>query len=182
MTVLGVLHDNIQYPVAGGLTSGILVTTTGDKAAFTPNFPCRIIRWGIIWDVAPTVTPPVLTLDFRPTAGSNTNRVTGLVTAGVDAAGGTITSPAIGAAGTLQGQGLYHNVQAAVISASGYDGFVLFPGQQAVLTVSTAATAGSGFPFIEFETLAFVGDSKTPGVGSQSFGTNPIQNMTKVAS
>jgi hypothetical protein len=190
MTTLGVYHDNIQYPAAGSLTAGVSVTSTGDKLVFTPNFPARVIRWGIIWDTAPTVTPPVLTLDFRPTAGSNTNRVTGSSststvngkTVGLDVAGGSITCPAIGSAGALQGQGLRHDVVAAVLAASGYDGFVIFPGQQGVIEVSTAATAGTGWIFLEFETLAFVGDPATPGIGTQSFGTNPIQNITKVFS
>lgn len=182
MSTLGVYHDNLQFPAAGSLTAGVAVTGTGDKLVFTPNAPVRIIRWGIIVDTSFTVTAPKLTMDFRPTAGSNTNRVTGSVSNGIDTAGGSIQSPAIGQPGTLQGQGLYHNVVAAVLgAASGLDGFVLFPGQQAVVNVATAATAGTGFIFIDYETLPFQGDPSTPGVGTQTTTVNPIVNLVKVA-
>lgn len=182
MAILGVTHDTAIYPLAGSYTSGILSQAPADKVAFTPSIPARIVRWGMICDVAYTVTPPKWTLDFRPTAGSNASRVTGLVTAGVDAAGGTLTSPTIGQAGTLAGQGIFHNVFQGVQAVSGLDGFIIFPGQQAVIALVTASTAGSAFAFIEYENLTFQGDAATPGVGTQTTTINPIVNMTKVAS
>lgn len=182
MTIIGVYHDTIVLPAAGSLTAGISVASTGDKAVYTPSMPIRIIRWGSIWDVAPTVTAPVLELDFRPTAGSDTNRVAGSVASGIDTAGGTITCPAIAGAGMTQGAGVFHNVNAGPLSASGPEGFVVFPGQQVVYKVATAATAGSGFFFMEYEYLAFQGDANTPGVGTQSLTVNGIKNLVKVAS
>lgn len=182
MTILGVYHDTQNAPAAGSLTAGVSVASTGDKWMFTPSIPARIIRWGIIWDVAPTVTSPVLKMDLRITAGTDTGRVVGAVVAGVDTAGGTITCPTIAANGAKQGQGLFHNVNPGPPAASGLDGFCVFPGQQAVLNVTTAATAGTGFLFVEYENLSFQGDTLTPGVGTQTLAVNAVLNMFKVAS
>lgn len=176
MSYLSWSHQTAVFPNA---TTGIVITSTGDKAVFTPSRPCQVMRWGYVADVSSTVTPPVFGLDFRPTAGSNSGRVTGASSGGYDTGGGgTITTTALSQ--TAQGKGVYNNVTlnpANVAVGAGDLQLFIIPGNQLVFTVTTAATAGSGFFFVEYLEKPFVGDAKLPAsqAGAPSFATS---NMT----
>lgn len=145
-------------------------TTTGDKFELTPGRPVTVIRWGVIANALIDVgAGMVVAMDFRPTIGSDASRVNGSVAAGVDTAGGTLsTSTTDVAAGT----GIYHNVVVA-------DGFQIDPGESAVFEVTDAAdTAGTGYIFVEYVEAPFQGEGAT-GVANAA---NRIANMTKKAS
>lgn len=131
------------------------IASTGDKFTFTPTKPVDVVRWGFIADVAVTGSP-VIAMDKRPTAGSDTGRVDGATASGVDTAGGSISPGAIS-----QGKGVYHNLS-GLLSVN--------PGEQLVAQVTTAAGAGTGTFFVEYYERSFVGDAKS--------GQNRIANMT----
>ena len=96
--------------------------------------------------------------DHRVTAGSDTGRV--------NAAVGTISATAdVG-----QGKGLYSEPATP---------FQVDPGEQLVFEITDAAdTAGTGYIWVEYSELPFVGDS---GVTAGTFA-NRIANMTQVTS
>lgn len=148
-----------------GMVAGVTMVGTGNKASFAPSQPVNIVRWGVEATVAFTGAP-VIALDKRPIVGSDTGRVDGTTTAGVDVAGGTLTP------GTLAiGKGAYREVN------QNPGPFKLNPGEEAVFEVTTAATAGTGIFFLEYEEEGFTGDPILT-----SLSQNRIANMTKKSS
>ncbi len=147
----------------------IALDGTGDKMTYSPGQPIDVIRWGITLTVAADVgAGAVVAMDFRPTIGSDTDRVNGSVALGIDTAGGTISfttddDHAIGAV-------IYHDVVPP---------FQVDPGEELVIAVDNAMdTTGDGKPFIEYLEKPFVGDSnRTAGTAS-----NRIGNAVKKAS
>lgn len=159
------------------MDAGVSIATTGDKASYIVGQPYNVVRWGIIATVSVTGSP-VIKLDRRPTAGSDTGRVAGAVVAGVDTAGGTLTPGALTA-----GKVAYHNV---IVPATGpglgaTGGFQINPGEELVWTVSTAAVAGTVKFFVELEEVPFVGDANV-GSAANNSSSNRIFNATKFAS
>lgn len=168
----------------------IVFTSTGDKFIFSPSNPVRLLRWGIViqTDLVP-VTQFLLSLSYRPTAGSDTARVvidtlrTGTTTyvAGKGimrdpyTASSTATTPIsqVAAAGP---QGV-----AALNINSGQQQLVLKPGEEWVIDVTTAATTtGKGYVWVEFAELPI---SKPSGYGTTDAGTVSLtDNYTRVAS
>ena len=148
----------------------VTFTTTGDKFEFTPGRPVNVIRWGIIANALIDVgAGMIVTMDFRPTVGSDASRVNGSVASGVDTAGGTLSTSTTDVAA---GDGIYHDVVAA-------NGFQIDPGESAVFEVTDAAdTAGTGYIFVEYEELPFQG-AGAAGVAGDS---NRVFHMTKKAS
>ena len=135
--------------------SAVALNSTGDKFTFTPAKPVDIVRWGLVSTVAVTGSP-VVALDKRPTSGSDTGRVDGSTSNGVDTAGGNMSPGAVS-----QGKGVYHNLSSPLS---------VDPGEEAVLQVTTAAGAGSAVAFVEYIERPFVGDAKS--------GNSRIANMT----
>lgn len=121
-------------------------TSTGDKLILTPSAPVSIIKWGFI--VTTTLSSSgavVFTGDFRPTAGSDTARVTGAVTAGIDTAGGQLSTGLT----TAGGKGFYHKLSQPL---------ELVAGQEFIIKLATAATsAGSGVLWVEYLEGPFTG-------------------------
>lgn len=173
------LHSTYFYPQSSTYTS---VTSAADVLWFHPGRPVQIIRWGIIATtaVADATNGLKLTGDLRPTAGSNTNRVTGASNTStlVDTAGGSLSVPAA----TTQiaaGKGAYHNVQSPGAPAleAAVTEFVVWPGQEFVIAVqATAPAAGAGYFFVEYKELPLVGDSKLVSTGVVSGNTPSVSN------
>ncbi len=155
------IYENHKTEVSAQVT----LNSTGDKMTFTPAFPVNIVRWGIIADALIDVgTTLVLKADWRPTAGSDSSRSDGTV--------GDITITA----DLSQGQGVYTEECATPATTAVAKKFSVDPGEQVVFQVTTAAdTSGTGFIFVEYETLPFVGDGN---VTADSFA-NRIDNMTQ---
>lgn len=119
-------YDTGKYDVMLGRAQ--VVTSTGDKLFWSPAYVPVIIRAVSFTNVvAPTVTPTVVDFDRRPTAGSDSGRV--LIA--------TITIPLSLALGkVIYKDGLNHRVD---------------PGNEVVVEVTTASTAGSGTFGIDVE-------------------------------
>lgn len=131
----------------------VVFTSTGDKYIFTPANPIDVYRWGLITNALLDVGAGfVLALDFRPTAGSDTNRVemSTISTGTTDvAAGKMVYNQAIGADndGETAEDGTLRNV--APTGPIECD-----PGEELVIEVTNAAdTAGTGYVFIEYVEL-----------------------------
>ena len=105
----------------------IALDSTGDKKTFFIPFNCVVQRIGCTITTALTVTAVVIAFDRRPLPGSDTGRG--------DADVGTLTAPA---AAQVVGRTLYDDVQ---VNLKG--------GEQVVVEVTTAASAGAGLPFLE---------------------------------
>ena len=152
------------------VSAQVALNSTGDKFTFTPGGPVNIVRWGVIADALIDVgAGAVFTLDYRPTAGSDTGRVNGSTSAGDDTAGGSLST---GTTDVAAGKGIYREVNQVP------GPFKLAPGEQAVFEVTDAAdTAGTGFVFIEYEVEGFTGDPALT-----TLAQNRIVNMTKKAS
>lgn len=144
-----------QFPtiVQGGPLAGgpVDFNATGDKFAYAPVVPVDIYRWGYQTIAAqdPDAGGFVLALDFRPTLGSDTDRVeVATITradAEVAAAGSVVFNEIIKnvAQATLPGIGSYLNV-------AGTGPLRLEPGQEAVIEVTNAVGAAStGYVWLE---------------------------------
>jgi hypothetical protein len=100
----------------------------GIKATFTAGLvPMKLRSIAVVVTTQMTVTPPVLTPKFRPTAGSAAGEVNQA----------TLTVPLA-------------RVPGEVVYKKNYD-LTIAPGQNLVLEVTTAATAGAGDIVAEFE-------------------------------
>lgn len=143
------------------------LTNVGDAFKFSPTVPVDVVRWGFtVTTTAQVGAGMAVTGDWRPTVGSDTNRVTGSVSGGVDTGLGSITASADIAAGKMA----YHECSSP---------FEVDPGEEVVLKVSNAAdTAGVARFFIEYIVKPFVGDSGVTAGGE----SNRIANATKYAS
>lgn len=109
--------------------TAITLASTGIKARYTPGVQgCTIRRWGLMLEQATTTTAAVVTLRKRPTPGSASGEVVlqTLTLSATEAAGNTV----------------YGNDLNAVI----------LPGEQVVVSVDTAATAGAlTYAFLEMD-------------------------------
>ena len=156
----------IHFPVQGGdaVLAGLTMGSTEDKLTWAPSMPVDIVRWGYIVDTVLGNTSTVLAMDFRPTVGSDTNRVNGATnsTTFIDTAGGVLTD----ANATAVGKGVYHNVNPPL---------QVDPGEEDVIEATGAPSSGTAFFFIEYEVQPFVGDSN---VTAGDF-SNRIANMTE---
>lgn len=132
-----------------GVAGPVVFTGTGDKFIITPATPINILRWGIVIETAKDASALVLKLDTRPTAGSDTARVTS------DTLTDSATARAAGVVLERKMTGTNPN------SSTGSDGSLvnvasggpvqINPGQQAVIQVSTAAAStGKGYIFAEY--------------------------------
>ena len=163
-------RHTVVFPIQGGdaLPTEILAATAEDKAIFAPARPVNIVRWGYIVTTVLGDTTQVLAMDFIPKTGFgdlSTDRVNGAVAAGVDTAGGTITS----GVATAVGDGHFHNVVPKL---------QVDPGEAVVIEATAAPASGDYYIFIEYEEEGFSGG--LPGVaGSDS---NRIANVTVKAS
>ena len=156
----------VVFPIQGGdaLPTEILAATAQDKAIFAPAIPVNIVRWGYIVTTVLGDATQVLAMDFIPITGFgdlSTDRVDGAVTAGVDTAGGTITS----GEATAVGKGHFHNVNPKL---------KVDPGEAVVIEATAAPASGDYYIFIEYEMEGFSGG--LPAVA----GTDPnrISNLT----
>ena len=170
MTSTFMERSTVVIPLQGGdaLPTEILAATAQDKAIFVPARPVNIVRWGYIVTTVLGDTTQVLAMDFIPAAGFgdlSTDRVDGAVTAGVDTAGGTITS----GEATAVGKGHFHDVVPKL---------KVDPGEAVVIQATAAPSSGDYYIFIEYEQEAFSGGSPAPAL---SFA-NRISNMTVKAS
>lgn len=135
-----------------------------DKFSYAPASPIAIVRWGTINNSTTVVGSGAFTADLRVTAGSDSGRVTGATSAGVDTQGGTLTQAA-----TAAGKGNYRNLSQPMI---------VCPGQEVVFKQSTGATSGTGFIWFEYASLPFQGDANLTSLQD----ANLIYNLTKVSS
>lgn len=156
----------VSFPVQGSdaVLAGLTMATAEDKATWAPPYPVDIVRWGFIVDTVLGNTSTVIALDFRPTIGSDTDRVNGATdsTTFIDTAGGVLTN----SEATAVGAGVYHNVKPPL---------QVDPGEEVVIQATGAPSSGTAFFFIEYEVQPFVGDSN---VTAGDF-SNRISNMTE---
>ena len=140
-------------PAAGGLVD---FNATGDKFTFAPPCPVEVYRYGYTTFTAqdPDAGGFVLSLDFRPTVGSDTNRVEKDTLTRADAQ----TSAA--------GRVVFRDVKIPVAQATGADGSVVNvgpagplhvrPGEEVVLEVTNAnGAASTGYVWIEYAEQGF---------------------------
>jgi len=176
------MHDNLN--LRAYQTASVSVASTGDKARFAPSYPIRVRRWGFInldtgaVDVGAGL---VVSLDKRPTTGSDTNRV-------------ELDTISTGTTDVAVGKGLYSEFANGFNgqSVSAIDGSTINvapshpdnvppyptevnPGQELVFEVKDAAdTAGAAVEF-------FIHYEENPWADGTE--QNPrLANMTKVAS
>ena len=137
-------YDNHQYfNTMNGNDEVTTVTPAADKCILTPSKPIKVIRWGYIATTVLGSSALVAALDFRPTAGVDTARV--------DAWGGTITP----GHATARGTGVQHTLttgegdrDAPIPEA------VVVPGEELVIQVTTVASSGAVYWFIEYQPLS----------------------------
>jgi len=132
--MLHYIHAIIANPPLGSTSGPVSVETAADVLVFAPWRPVRIIRWGFICTstVNDATNALALTLDLRPTAGSNVSRTTGASTilSGqtgwnasalpqffYDLAGGSMTFAA-GASQIAAGKAAFHEVASQKPSAT----------------------------------------------------------------
>lgn len=190
------MHEELQHRVVvttaaspTGANGPVVFTTTGDKYIFTTAAPVRLRKWGIVvsTDLVP-VTQCLLSLSKRPTAGSDTSRA-------------VIDTLRTGTTSYVAGKGIYRDPFTASSSTTTQDqpsgagpqgttsplqklgqiDFVLKPGEEWVVDVTTAATTtGQGYIWLEYALLPI---SKPSGYGTTDAGTVSLtENYTRVAS
>ena len=160
-------RHTIVLPIQGAdaVPAPIAAATAQDKAFWAPGRPVNIVRWGYITTTVLGDTTQVLAMDFRPTIRSDTARVNGAVAAGIDTAGGTLTS----GEATAVGKGLFHNVVPKL---------QVDPGEEVVIEATAAPASGGYLIFIEYEEEGFSGG--LPAVALTD--PNRISNLTVKAS
>lgn len=171
------------------VTAGTAFATTGDKAVFRPVVPVTVFRWGIInlGAAATWGSAAAIALDWRPTAGVDTNRVeVGTITASADIAVGTGLYSEFGAAqigGTLPAAttGADGSILHAALSGSWGDNTVkgapvrVNPGEELVFECTNAFDAFA----LSMVFLHYVFDPFVAGDGETA---SRIVRMTKKAS
>lgn len=109
------------------MSGAIAFQTLADKGSWTVLGPVTVLRFGVLLNANVTVTNAVIDFDKRVTFGSDTGRVSKF--------GGTMTIPF----GSTIGQMVYKDVQVD-----------LNPGEQLMVKLATASTAGGGVFYIEW--------------------------------
>lgn len=122
----------------------VAVDSTGDPFIVTPAVPINVRRWGLAITIAVTGTVGIIALDHRITAGSDTGRVD---------AYGTKTLR-LNQASMVAGQVLYVLPDDGPLQVN--------PGEQLVFQVATAATAGDGVLWIEYDIQGWSGTRVLP--------------------
>lgn len=116
-------HQKVFHQISAAAFS-----STGVKGFFSPGVvPMILRRVSVVISTQMTVTPPVLTIKHRPTAGSATGETTAA----------TITTPVASVVGKV----IYVENLNRKVS----------PGEHIAFDVTTAATAGAGDIVAEFE-------------------------------
>ena len=117
------------------LGAGTVISTTGDKATFTPATPVRVLRVGVIGTATYTHgSGAIIKVDKNLSNGA------GAYTRG-DGDGGVLTVPAA----FVNGKMVYTNVPP----------YELDPGDQLIFEVTQASTAGSVAYTVEYEKMGF---------------------------
>lgn len=143
---------------ATGSNGPIVFTSTGDKFLFAPSTPIDVYRWGILWTVAKDASAMVVTLELRPTIGSDTNRVVSDTISDSAARAAGISServfPGSSSTTTTGSDGSTVNVAPGALH--------VIPGNELVVKVGTAATStGQGYVFIDY--TEYPADPKASG-------------------
>ncbi len=136
-----------------GANGPIVLTTTGDKWIITPANPIAIV----VLQTAKDASALVITLETRPTAGSDTGRVvsdTMTDSATARAAGISLERKIVGTnPNQTTGSDNSKVNQAPIVGG----GIVILPGQEAVFKVGTAsATTGAGYFYADYTEFAAV--------------------------
>ena len=149
----------------GGAAGAGVFTSTGDKYILTATAPLRLLKWGFLVTntaVAQTSSAMAFELDLRPTAGSDSNRVSmdTLTTVASSSfalgTGGfretfTASTQATTPASEVANAGPIGNTQYLY---SGQQQITLSVGQQLVIKVATASdNTGQGKLFFEYVLL-----------------------------
>lgn len=114
-----------------------------DRLTFTPAVPVRLVRYGYVVGVLLDHTQGlILSLDTND-----------LLAAPVRTERATITN-ANGAANQVVGKHVTREIPAFTMT-TGLDKNVLVPGQQAIIEVKQAATAGDGYVYLEVTPLPY---------------------------
>lgn len=108
----GTPYKRIVNPAQGTTASYVSVASSADVFRYSPPVPCLVLRWGFIatTTVNDNTNGLKLTCDLRPTAGSDTGRLTGATFTVATSSGYNATnSPAFyidyGGTGTTLGAG-----------------------------------------------------------------------------
>lgn len=121
----------------------VALDVAADCLVFTPGVPCRINRYGYIVSVLLDFTQGlILSLDTNDLLASAVRTERALLT------------NANGAANQVIGTVGVREIPNFTMTA-GLDKNVLVPGQQAIVEVKQACTAGDGFVFIEYTPLSW---------------------------
>jgi len=134
-----------------GEQAQVALDALADVLTFMPSRPIEIVRWGFVVSVLLDNTPAALVaaLDVDPQgAGARAASAQTLVCTGVDRAiGDTIIC-----------------VPASPIAME--------PGDRAFIEITTAATAGDGFPFVQYRPRGFhINDLNDPTTKVYNFTT-----------
>lgn len=136
---------------AGGAEGPVVFSSTGVKFRYAPSSPTEVYKWGFIVGATAldNTTGLVMALKRRPNINSATNEVTQ----------DTITF-SNGAATVAANKGRVRELTLPVAASTGLDGstvnvegagpVLVKPGEQLTIEVTTAATAGNGYLFIEY--------------------------------
>lgn len=197
MYPFGYHHKRITNPTDGGTASYVSVAA-GDVFRYSPGAPCMVLRWGFI--ATTTVNDGTnalkLTCDLRPTAGTDTGRLTGNTFTVASGTGYNATgAPAIyvdyGGNGTtlgfgggkitltasttqvVAGQGVFHNVNPQAPTSSTISGGVISALSGYYPAPDTAFTAPGGYPtqFMVYpgQEVVIASKATAPGAGAGIF-------------
>lgn len=138
-------------------TAQVALDATADILTFRPSIPCRIVRFGVVVSVLLDVDPAALVIDLdtndilaSPSRSAARLQLTTAVASGTFVVG-SVLSRKLG--------------EAAADSFEMYSGLgknIIVPGNEAILQVSTAATAGDGYAFIEYTPLSWANMNNLP--------------------
>jgi hypothetical protein len=123
----------LGFLLPDALTAPSLASVADNVRTFTVLQPCRCTGIGFIVTTAITVTPPVVDFDRRVLPGSDTGRVDKAL------GGAAFTFPAV--AGLVAGAIPWKEIAPVDLN----------PGDQLTIQVTTAATAGAGWPIFRLE-------------------------------
>jgi hypothetical protein len=131
--------------------------STGDTVIMRVGVPIRIQRWGLVGTEALDVGAGYeISLDYRPTPGSDTNRAQiGVMTGTTDIALPFVLMQEVGTAASSTTA-----TDGSTVVTGGTTGYVVEAGAEIVFDVDNAAdTTGQGVVFIEYEILSKDGNN-----------------------